>query len=57
MSTKLHLATEQGRRALSIVLTAGQRGDSPQFTAVLEGIRVPRLGGGGPYPAGPGAGR
>jgi transposase len=23
------------------VLTAGQRGDSPQFTAVLEGIRVP----------------
>ncbi|MFB9477719.1 IS5 family transposase, partial [Nonomuraea salmonea] len=48
LSTKLHLATEQGRRALSIVLTAGQRGDSPQFTAVLEGIRVPRLGGGRP---------
>ena len=31
---------------MSIVLTAGQRGDSPQFTVVLEGIRVPRLGGG-----------
>lgn len=26
------------------MLTAGQRGDSPQFTVVLEGIRVPRLG-------------
>jgi len=26
------------------VITAGQRGDSPQFAAVLEGIRVPRLG-------------
>jgi transposase len=25
------------------VLTAGQRGDSPQFIAVLEGIRVPRV--------------
>jgi transposase len=29
-------------------LTAGQRGDSPQFVAVLEGIRVPRLSGGRP---------
>ena len=48
LSTKLHLAAEQGRKALSIVLTAGQRGDSPQFTAVLERIRVPRLGGGRP---------
>jgi transposase len=26
------------------VVTAGQRGDSPQFGAVLHGIRVPRLG-------------
>jgi transposase len=33
---------------LSIVLTAGQRGDSPQFIPVLDGIRVPRLGGGRP---------
>jgi len=30
------------------VITAGQRGDSPQFTTVLEGIRVPRLGPGRP---------
>ncbi len=33
---------------MSIVLTAGQRGDSPQFAVVLDGIRVPRLGGGRP---------
>lgn len=33
---------------MSIVITAGQRGDSPQFQAVLDGIRVPRLGGGRP---------
>lgn len=30
------------------MITAGQRGDSPQFTAVLEGIRVPRQGRGRP---------
>ena len=30
------------------MLTAGQRGDSPQFAVVLDGIRVPRLGGGRP---------
>jgi transposase len=43
LTTKLHLSCEQGQKPLSIVLTAGQRGDSPQFIAVLEGIRVPRL--------------
>ncbi|MFF4776363.1 IS5 family transposase [Microtetraspora fusca] len=47
LTTKLHLACEQGQKPLSIVL-AGQRGDSPQFTAVIGGIRVPRLGGGRP---------
>lgn len=30
------------------MLTAGQRGDSPQFIPVLEGIRVPRLDAGRP---------
>ncbi|TQS12024.1 transposase, partial [Microbispora sp. KK1-11] len=40
LSTKLHLACEQGRRLLSLVLTAGQRGDAPQFEAVMAGIRV-----------------
>ncbi len=48
LTTKLHLACEQGQKPLSIVLSAGQRGDSPQFTMVLGGIRVPRLGGGRP---------
>jgi transposase len=28
------------------VIIGGQRGDSPQFTTVLDGIRVPRLYGG-----------
>jgi transposase len=46
LTTKLHLGCEQGQKPLSIVLTAGQRGDNPQFIAVLEGISVPRLGGG-----------
>lgn len=33
---------------MSIVVTAGQRGDSPQFEAVLGRVRVPRLGPGRP---------
>jgi transposase len=47
-TTKLHLATEQGQKPLSILLTAGQRGDSPQFIPVLRDIRVPRSAGGRP---------
>ncbi|EHR51371.1 transposase [Saccharomonospora marina XMU15] len=45
-TTKLHLTTEQGHRPLSLLVTAGQRGDSPQFEAVLAGIQVARTGGG-----------
>ena len=45
-TTKLHLACEQHRRPLALLLTAGQHGDSPQFTAVLDAIRVPRFGAG-----------
>lgn len=33
---------------MSLVLTGGQRGDSPQFIPVLASIRVPRLDGGRP---------
>lgn len=33
---------------MSLVITAGQRGDSPQFQVVLKRIRVPRLGPGRP---------
>jgi transposase len=48
LTSKLHLACEQGQRPLSILITGGQRGDSPQFAAVLNGIRVPRQGPGRP---------
>jgi transposase len=48
LSTKIHLACEQGRKPLSMVLTAGQAGDSPQFSPVLERIRVRRVGSGRP---------
>jgi transposase len=47
-TTKIHLACEQGQRPLSLLVTAGQRGDSPQFVALLEAIRVPRTGPGRP---------
>jgi hypothetical protein len=46
----VHLACEQRQKPLSILITAGQRGDSPQFRAVLERIAVPRLGPGRPRP-------
>ncbi|MEV1026065.1 transposase [Streptomyces sp. NPDC050264] len=38
----------QGQQPLSVVITAGQRGDSPQFEPVLEAIWVPRPGAGRP---------
>lgn len=47
-TTKVHLACEQGQKVMSLLLTAGQRGDSPQFRNVLEKIGVPRVGSGRP---------
>ncbi|MGW5667033.1 IS5 family transposase [Micromonospora sp. NPDC003776] len=47
-TTKLHLACEQGRKPLSMLLTGGQCHDSPQFIRVLARIRVPRPDGGRP---------
>lgn len=47
-TTKIHLAAEQGRGPLRVVITAGQRADSPQFATVLDRIRVPRPGRGRP---------
>ncbi|MFJ5718445.1 transposase [Streptomyces sp. NPDC093149] len=47
-TTKLHLAVEQSQKPMSIVVTAGQRGDSPQFEPVLEKVRVPRTRSGRP---------
>ncbi len=48
LTSKLHLACEQGQKVLALVVTAGQRGDSPQFPVVLDRVRVPRLGPGRP---------
>jgi transposase len=48
LTTKLHLSCEQGQKPLSMLLTGGQRGDSPRFIPVLERIRASRLGGGRP---------
>src|SRR5258705_7658267 len=48
LTTKTHLACEQGQKTLAVVITAGQRGDSPQFTTVLDAISVPRIGPGRP---------
>nr|WP_311766119.1 IS5 family transposase [Streptomyces telluris] len=48
LTSEIHLAVEQGQKPLAIVITAGQRGDSPQFETVLEAIRVPWLGLGRP---------
>lgn len=48
LSTKLHLAVAQRQEPMSIVITAGQRSDSPRFETVLGRVRVPRLGPGRP---------
>ncbi|MQM26870.1 IS5 family transposase [Glycomyces sp. NEAU-7082] len=43
-TTKIHLAADANQTVLSLKLTAGQRGDSPQFAPVLEAIGVPWCG-------------
>ncbi|MCL2585937.1 MAG: IS5 family transposase [Streptosporangiales bacterium] len=48
LTTKFHLAVDQGQKPLAVIVTAGQRGDSPQFIPVLDKIRVPRPRGGRP---------
>ena len=47
LTTKVHPASEQRRKTLATVLTGGQAADSPQFTTVLDRIRVPRRSGPG----------
>lgn len=39
-STKTHLAVDQDRGVLAFHITAGQAGDSPEFTTVLDAINV-----------------
>ncbi|GAA0284104.1 hypothetical protein GCM10009527_095260 [Actinomadura nitritigenes] len=48
LTIKVRLSCEQSQKVLSLLVTAGQRGDSPQFRPVLERIAVPRLGPGRP---------
>ncbi|WP_313663970.1 IS5 family transposase [Cellulosimicrobium cellulans] len=49
-TTKVHAAAEQGQRLMGMVVTAGHRGDSPQFAPVLETVKVYRPGCGGGRP-------
>lgn len=46
-TTKIHAACEQGQKLMGMIVTGGQRGDSPQFGPVLDEIRVKRPGTGG----------
>ena len=48
LSTKIHLAADRRCRPLTQILTAGQRGDSPQFIPVLGQLRIGRRGTGRP---------
>lgn len=41
LTTKVHLAADGRCRPLSAKVAAGQPGDSPEFTTVLERIAVP----------------
>ncbi|MFD7777033.1 IS5 family transposase [Streptomyces sp. NPDC059753] len=47
-TTKLHLSADGRCRPLTLIVTPGQRADCTQFQAVLEKIRVPKLGPGRP---------
>ncbi|MFF9002248.1 hypothetical protein ACF1GW_19375 [Streptomyces achromogenes] len=42
------MAVEQGQKPVSIVITAGQRGDPAQSEPALKAICVPRIGPGRP---------
>ncbi|HEY4460760.1 MAG TPA: transposase [Pseudonocardiaceae bacterium] len=47
-TNQTHLACEQGRKLMAVVVTAGHRGESPQFIGVLAKLRVARAGAGRP---------
>ncbi|MFD4318998.1 IS5 family transposase [Streptomyces sp. NPDC058548] len=48
LTSKIHLACDGLGRPLALVITGGNTNDCTQFTAVIEAIRVPRLGPGRP---------
>lgn len=43
-TSPVHLTAEQGQKPMSIVVTARQRDNSPQFEPVPRKVRVPRIG-------------
>ncbi|MCF3107039.1 IS5 family transposase [Streptomyces roseoverticillatus] len=47
-TTKVHLSAEGRCRPLSLVVTPGQRADCTQFKPVMDRVRVPGTGRGGP---------
>ncbi|MEU7510364.1 IS5 family transposase [Streptomyces lavendulae] len=48
LTSKIHLARDGTGRPLAFVLTSGNINDCTQFTAVMDAIRVPRIGPGRP---------
>jgi Transposase and inactivated derivatives len=48
LTSKIHLACDALGRPLAFTLTGGNTNDCTQFTAVMEAIRVPRMGPGRP---------
>ncbi|MCZ4589333.1 IS5 family transposase [Rhodococcus opacus] len=48
LTCKVHLACDGDGRPLSVLVGPGQAGDSPMLGPLLEGICVPRIGGGAP---------
>ncbi|WP_432021406.1 transposase, partial [Streptomyces sp. 1222.5] len=44
----MHLAVDSSFQVLATAVTAGQQGDAPLFTELMNRIRVPRPGGGRP---------
>ncbi|RST23842.1 IS4/IS5 family transposase, partial [Streptomyces sp. WAC04770] len=48
LTSKVHLACDGRGRPLGFVVTGGNTNDCTQFTAVMEAIRVPRIGPGRP---------
>ncbi|MGV9452671.1 IS5 family transposase [Streptomyces sp. NPDC003635] len=48
LTSKVHLVSDDRARPLTWQTSPGQRGDSPMFVAVLEGLRIRRRGPGRP---------
>lgn len=48
LTSKIHLLSDDRARPLTWQTSPGQRGDSPIFIPVLDGLRIPRRGPGRP---------